>query len=157
MNIEVELQDPYMFSTWPIYVVLGLFILSIIIVAIYFLFIRHRIKDKPIEIKKPPMSLVAGIKKKYLDAIIKIEDDVNKGKIDNRKAYRELSSVIRLFVFDMTGIKVQNYTLTEISILKIKPLTTLVAEYYSPEFAKGENGDIKNSIVKTRGVIQKWR
>ena len=30
-------------------------------------------------------------------------------------------------------------------------------EYYSPEFAKGENGDIKNSIVKTRGVIQKWR
>ena len=57
----------------------------------------------------------------------------------------------------MTGIKVQNYTLTEISILKIKPLTTLVAEYYSPEFEEGENGNIKSSLDKTRGVIQRWR
>lgn len=157
MNIDVELQDPYMFSTWPIFLILGLFILSLIIVAIYFILIRKRIKDKPIEIKKPPMSLVAGIKKKYLDAIMKIEDDVAKGKIDSRKAYRELSSVIRLFVFDMTGIKVQNYTLTEISILKIKPLTTLVAEYYSPEFAEGDKGNIKSSLDKTKGVIQRWR
>ena len=157
MNIDVELQDPYMFSKWPIYLILGLFILSLIVVAIYFLLLRKRIKDKPIQIKKPPMSLVGAIKKKYLDALTKIEEDVGKGSIDNRKAYRELSSVIRLFVFDMTGIKVQNYTLTEISILKIKPLTTLVAEYYSPEFEKGEKGDIKNSIQKTRGVIQRWR
>ncbi len=157
MNIDVELQDPYMFSTWPIYLTLGLFAFSLIVVAVYFLLLRKKIKDKPIEIKKPPMSLVAGIKKKYLDALIKIEDDVTKGKIDNRKAYRELSSVIRLFVFDMTGIKVQNYTLTEISILKIKPLTTLVAEYYSPEFEEGENGNIKSSLDKTRGVIQRWR
>ena len=33
MNIDVELQDPYMFSKWPIFLILGLFILSLIVVV----------------------------------------------------------------------------------------------------------------------------
>ena len=116
----------------------------------------RRVNIQPLHFFTKPVIIVPGINHDGCP-VFRIEEDIGKGSIDSRKAYRELSSVIRLFVFDMTGIKVQNYTLTEISILKIKPLTTLVAEYYSPEFEKGEKGDIKNSIQKTRGVIQRWR
>lgn len=157
MHLDVKLQGPYNYSTWPIYLLLALLVLSIVFLIIYFKFLRNKIKDKKIKIKKPPLSKVEEIKNKYLLAIDKIEIDIKLKNIGNRKAYRELSSAIRLFVYEMTGLRVQNYTLTEISTLNIHPLTQLVAEYYSPEFKMAENGNVMESISKTKGVIQSWR
>lgn len=156
MQVDVELQQPYNYSYWPMIISAGLVILGLIIFLIFRLIARRKPKNKII-IRRPPASMLVVIKNKYLYAINKIEIDIKLNNISSRKGYRELSSVIRLFIFDVTGIKVQNYTLNEIRVLQMPVLTELVSEYYSPEFSKEGKGNILESINKTRGVIQRWR
>ena len=74
-----------------------------------------------------------------LDEII---EKYKAGKLSDRHAYQQLSKVIRHFVFDVTGIKVQNYTLSEIKGLNIPMLYYLIDECYEPEFSKQSGGNI---------------
>ena len=62
-----------------------------------------------------------------------------------------------MFVFEVTGIKVQHYTLTEIRRVNIPQLTNLVREYYEPEFARETRADVRASIFRTRSLIESWR
>ena len=62
----------------------------------------------------------------------------------------------RSFIFETTNIKVQNYTLNDISKINMPTLYELVSEYYDPEFSRISKGNIINSIAKTREVIVKW-
>ena len=64
---------------------------------------------------------------------------------------------IRMFVYEVTGIKVQKYTLTEIRRVNIPQLTNLVREYYEPEFAREARADVKTSLYRTRMLIESWR
>ena len=68
-----------------------------------------------------------------------------------------MSMCIRKFVHAVTGIKVQNYTLGDIGGLNMPGLYNLVSEYYSPEFARKSEGDVINSLAKTRSMIEQWR
>ena len=88
--------------------------------------------------------------------LIVLENKIDKNEITIRKAYQNLSSIIRYFVYAVTGIKVQNYTLEDIKGLNMSMLYELIKEYYRPEFAEKSLGDIKLSIEKTRKVIKKW-
>ena len=94
--------------------------------------------------------------KEYLDKIEVLKADVAAKKITSRKAYQALSGLIRNFIFEVTNVKVQNYTLQQITTLRMPHLTELIREYYNPEFAAKSNGDIMKSIEKTQGVIKKW-
>ena len=61
-----------------------------------------------------------------------------------------------MFVYEMTGISVQNCTLEEIRPLRIPRLTRLVEEYYEPEFSSEDLGDALKSLSKTRKEIESW-
>lgn len=61
-----------------------------------------------------------------------------------------------MFVFEVTDITTQNYSLSEIKKLNIPILYELIEEYYEPEFAEQTNGDFDNSINKARRVIEQW-
>ena len=50
----------------------------------------------------------------------------------------------------------EDYSLSEIRTLNMPALTQLVAEYYEPEFAEYSMANIKQSIFKTRRVIETW-
>ena len=73
-----------------------------------------------------------------------------------RGGYQDLSGLIRDFVHDATGIKVQNYSLREIQKVGIPGLTALVQEYYEPEFARQSMADIRASMFRTRKAIELW-
>ena len=108
------------------------------------------------EIKKLDEKDINRIKEKYLKRLDNIEEKLNSNKISVRHAYQMLSANIRYFVFEVTNIKVQNYTLREIEKLKMPILSELIEEYYAPEFAEYSVGNIKTSLEKTRKVIEKW-
>lgn len=153
MQISVNLQD-FIFS--PI-VFLLLFLLIILIMTIYMLKIKKKkeIKEIP-EIKNIPLNDRKSITQKYIKKLNVLEQKMDNRKIELRLGYQELSTIIRHFVYEVTNIKVQNYTLEEIKKIDMPKLYELVREYYTPEFSEKSFGDIKSSIEKTRKVIEKW-
>jgi hypothetical protein len=158
MKTSVELQGP--FSYLIVWVILALlFIAAVVFSQIFF---RKKLgdrikKEKQIRIKKIADSTLEGIKKKYIGELTCIEMDLRNQKITVRQAYQKMSLCIRLFVFDVTGIKVQKYSLSEIRRVNIPQLTQLVKEYYEPEFALESRMDVMSSMGRTRSVIESWR
>lgn len=155
MQTSVNLQEPFSYSSYYIIIVLVL----ILIITIYFLLTtkeKKKSKKKVIQIKQVSKEDKESIKQKYIEKLKKLEEKLDKNEISTRDAYQELSSIIRLFVHELTGIQVQNYTLKEIKEINIPILYELIKEYYTPEFARKYLGDIKSSIEKTRKVIEKW-
>ena len=67
-----------------------------------------------------------------------------------------ISENVRLFVFEVTDITTQNYSLMEIKKLNIPNLYETIAEYYEPEFSKKPSGDFMNSVQKAKEIVQKF-
>ena len=155
MELPVELQKPLHFHiAWLIIATLFL------IAAAFLLFYSQKKfsikKEKKLKVKKPPRKNIPLIRKKYLSKLDELEKNIKEGSIDNRTAYQKLSTIIRLFVYEMTGITVQNCTLEEIRTLRMPRLTKLVEEYYEPEFSSLELGDALASLSITRKVVSAW-
>ena len=151
MQIETELRD--MFSYSPI-LILPILLLIIILLVI----ILHKKKDiKKIKVVKLEQKNLNEIKNKYLYNIKLLINNLDNKKITNRTAYQNLSRLIRNFIFEVTNIKVQYYTLDDIKKLNIPILYELVEDYYDPEFQRYSNGNILKSINKTKKVIEEWK
>ena len=156
MQTSINLQDPFKYSIIPLMIMLLVFI----IFTLYFLLTRKKvipkIKKEIKEIPEKNIKDIPVIKNKYQDELDSIEYKYNNQMIELRKAYQLISEAVRLFVFEVTDITTQNYTLSEIKKMGIPDLYELIKEYYEPEFASKPVGDFKNSIDKARSVISQW-
>ena len=154
MQTSVSLQEPYSFSIVPIIV------LVIIAAALLFvlLFLKKNKEEQP-EVKAIPqrnIKNIPAIKNKHLRELETIEYQYKNNKLELRKAYQLISENVRLFIFEVTDITTQNYSLMEIKKLNIPNLYETIAEYYEPEFSKKTSGDFINSINKAKAIIQKF-
>ncbi len=153
MSTSTDLQDMFSYSLTPLIIVISLLLICLLLILI---FRKRKPKaSKQINIVKPLN--INDIKNKYLQEIDNLLLCFNENKISLRSTYQKLSKLIRNFIYEVTGIKVQNYTLSDIKAINMPILSTLVEEYYHPEFAKESKGDITSSITKTREVIAKWK
>ena len=154
IQLKTELSNPFSYSIFPI-----LILIIIIFLLILILFIRKKKKDaeKKIVIITPNEKDKNAIKNFYIEKINELLVNIQKNIISNREAYQSLSKLIRMFIYEMTNIKVQNYTLGDIKNINIPILYELVKEYYSPEFSRESKGDIISSIEKTRKVMEVWK
>lgn len=155
MQVETELSDMFSYSFLPIIIFIVLLLVVIIIFKIY----KPHVKKAKSIPKVAPLSHkdTLSIKNKYLLELDKLVEEVNNNSINTRKAYQKLSKLIRNYIFEATGIKVQNYTLAEIEKVNMPSLCELVREYYDPEFSFSSSGNVIESINKTRVVIEKWK
>ena len=134
----------------------------VLIESYYFIYLRNKnkkinIEEKNVkEIPEKNIKNIPVIKNKYLNQLDLIENKYTNNKIELRKAYQMISEAIRLFVFEITDITTQNYSLTEIKKLNIPNIYELIAEYYEPEFASKSVGDFNSAINKARRVIKQW-
>lgn len=155
MQTSVNLQPPFSYSIYPIILIC----LCIILFTIYLLIKRNkqkkRVEDK-IKVEEIKNVDINEIKRKYLEELDVIESQLNTNMIHIRIAYQDISRVIRHFVYEVTNIHVQNYSLKEIKDLDMPILYELMQEYYVPEFSKYSYGNVKDSLQKTRKVIEKW-
>lgn len=155
MQTTVNLQDPFSYSIFPILLVIAL----LLVLTIYFIMRskKNNKQEKEIPIlKKVSEKDQESIKEKYLKELKQIESKLKKEEITTRIAYQNMSIVIRSFVYEMTNITVQNYTLREIKKIGMPILYELVKEYYVPEFSKYSRSNVASSIEKTRKVIEQW-
>lgn len=154
MQTSVSLQEPYSFSIVPIIVLI--IIASALVIVLLFL---KKNKNEKSEVKAIPqknIKNIPAIKNKHLRELEAIEYQYKNNKLELRKAYQLISENVRLFVFEVTDITTQNYSLTEIKKLNIPNLYETIAEYYEPEFSKKPSGDFINSVQKAKEIIQKF-
>lgn len=137
------------------YSLLWIIVIIVIISLIIYVYFKKKNK-KDIVVNVPLFKDMIRIKEQYIYLINNLINKVNSKSISNRKAYQELSLLIRNFIFEMTGIRVQYYTLKDIEFLNMPFLYELVKEYYDPEFAYKSEGNIMESINKTKGMIERW-
>lgn len=151
MLVYVDLEDLFTYSILRVIIILILFILINIPLIMYIIK-----KGKKQNVFVPSYISFTSVKNRYLQQIDKLQNNFINNKISKRKAYQELSSIIRHFVFEVTGIKVHTKTLEEIKSLNIPYLKELIEEFYLPEFSLLTGKDIKKSIEKTRKVVELW-
>lgn len=155
LPITTQLQDMMSYSKLGI---IGLLFLAavVLIVIVVALIIKIR-KNAPDPVPRIASESKINIAKaKYNKLLMDLEARYQMGKISEKEAYQELSKYIRHFVHDVTGIKVQNYTLEDIGRLNMPMLYYLIAECYAPEFSADASGDLGESIRKAREVIYGW-
>lgn len=153
MQVSTELREPFSLSIIPFII---LIIILILLVVTYIIIKNYKPKLKVKNIIVPNIKDRNEIKYRYLYTINELLKNAKNNQIEVRECYQKLSSLIRHFIFEMTSIKVQNYTLQEIETLKMPVLYELVSEYYSKEFAEYSEGNMIESIEKTRKVIARW-
>lgn len=158
MLTSINLQEPFTYSIIPLIIIISLVGLE----TWYFIHsktIKQKVKVEENEVKAIPeknKKNIPVIKKKYQNQLDTIEHKYTNQMIELREAYQEISEAIRLFVFEITDITTQNYSLAEIKKLNIPSLYELIEEYYEPEFASKSIGDFSSSINKARRVINEW-
>lgn len=160
MPITVEFQDMFMYSVIP--AALAVLVATVVGVA-GFIYFKKRKNVKPKEqvkqeqpVTKPVVNEVQ-IRDRYCQMVNELEAAFKSGELSNRTAYQKLSEILRQFVFELTGVKVHNFTLEEIKRVNMPNLTRIIDECYAPEFSVDSEGDIYNTIQKTRMVIKEWR
>lgn len=150
MSVSIKLSSMFSYSLLPI-------IITLVSMIIIFLIIKpSRKKITKEQVIVPNYENMVLIKNKYLLAIDRLNKDFMENNISLRGAYQTLSKLVRNFVYEVTHIKVQNYTLDDIKDLNMPIFYELISEYYNPEFSSNSSGNFDYSIKKTRGVIEKW-
>lgn len=158
MQTFINLQEPFTYSLIPL-IIVTFVIIAMTCYLIYSKKTKEKSKVDENEIKVIPEKNIKNIpviKSKYLNQLDTIEHKYTDEMIELRKAYQLISEAIRLFVFEITDITTQNYSLKEIKKLNIPDLYELIEEYYEPEFASKSVGDFNSSINKARRVIKEW-
>ncbi len=150
MSVSTKLNSMFSYSFLPI-IIIFLFLIALFL-------INKSLKKKTIkeDIVIPSPENIVLIKEKYLKEIDQLKKEFINNNFSLRVAYQNLSKVIRNFVFEVTHIKVQNYTLDDIRKLNMPILYELISEYYNPEFANISNGNFIYSIEKARGGVERW-
>lgn len=161
MDTSVKLQEMLSFSKIPIYIAGGLLaaVLSYFLIC-YLIRLYKRKKAKAGERKTAAVERIPDLtdpRQTYLALLDALEKEYHQGNCDVRSTYQKMSEIIRDFVFEMTGIKVQNYTLSDIRQIKMPVLEELVEEYYSPEFAEMPEGNVQSALDKTGNAIRHWQ
>lgn len=158
-GITVELQDNY--SYLPLLLLLFAVITGVILLVVWAgkgpktekKTVAKTQVQAPVNLRSRMMEL----KRKYDRLLIQLADESEKNVISDRETYQRLSRLVRDFVYETTGVKVQNYTLQELRGMNMPKLTALIEECYVPEFALDNcQGDAAETIKKARKVIGEW-
>ena len=152
MQVTVELQDMFWYSLTGVYIAVAVVVLALII----FLVVKFSGKKKPVKVKTVKPVDISKLKIKYDGLLGKLADSHKKGAESDRSASHELSRIVRKFVYEATGIRVQYYTLEEIREADIPSLYLLISECYVPEFAEENHSDVQAIISRARKVIAEW-
>lgn len=158
MEVSVELQSKYSYVIWPVIAFLSVAVGVVLVLVIMHLLANR--KKKPVDIEQAWRALSEqekyALKVKYFSMLDELYAKVAGGQISIRACYQALSRLVREFVAEITGIKVNRCTLSDIKRMNMPMLASLIEEYYEVEFAKVSVGNAEDAIARTKRVIELW-
>ncbi|MDE5779535.1 MAG: hypothetical protein K2I10_13705 [Lachnospiraceae bacterium] len=160
MPVSVSLQKMFSYSLL-LFVVILVISLIIVIVALVVYFSSRKKTEKPAQ-KKPiqetvqPVTGKAQFRHKYLAQLDSLENSCQNQEITVREAYQHLSLIVRHFVYEMTGKRVQYATLEELKGADMPALYDMIKYCYAQEFSPESTSNIYDALHRARKVIQEW-
>ena len=145
MKFSVDLEAPFALSAYWYAVGILLIILGRVLLIFFGRFFRTD-PESPIRIDrvyKACMKRVAGIERGY-----------KSGELDTRAAHGQMSSEVRWFVQEVTGLPAQSMVYEELRRRGRPELAELIREYYGPEFSYISESDAVQAIEKGRALVQ---
>ena len=145
MKFSVDLEAPFALSAYWYAAGILLIILGRVLLIFFGRFFRTD-PESPIRIDrvyKACMKRVAGIERGY-----------KSGELDTRAAHGQMSSEVRWFVQEVTGLPAQSMVYEELRRRGRPELAELIREYYGPEFSYISETDAVQAIEKGRALVQ---
>ena len=144
----------------PLWLTIGCLLLGAIILWYGFVFCSTRrrshrslatLKPKPYT---PPD--LTDLKQKYQQLIDEIEQNHTAGKLSSRKAHQKLSHILRMFVVEINGHRVDTLTLRDLEKTRYKTLAAAIKQFYIPEFTAVEQGSVAEAAALARKTVAAW-
>ena len=145
MKFSVDLEAPFALSAYWYAAGILLIILGRVLLIFFGRFFRTD-PESPIRIDrvyKACMKRIAGIERGY-----------KSGELDTRAAHGQMSSEVRWFVQEVTGLPAQSMVYEELRRRGRPELAELIREYYGPEFSYISETDAVQAIEKGRALVQ---
>ena len=145
MKFSVDLEAPFALSAYWYAAGILLIILGRVLLIFFGRFFRTD-PESPIRIDrvyKACMKRIAGIERGY-----------KSGELDTRAAHGQMSSEVRWFVQEVTGLPAQSMVYEELRRRGRPELAELIREYYGPEFSYISETDAVQAIEKGRSLVQ---
>lgn len=156
MTYSVGLQEPFAFAIKWLLIGIALLLLAFAIGLLIRSYGKNRQPEEGKE-RTPRRRRAWTARKRSLQNLESLEADLAAGRIDNRQAHLQLSREIRRFAHTMTGVHVENMTLSEIRKLNDPHLTGLMELCYASEFSPSGGTDAAKDIAKSKELISTWR
>lgn len=159
MPVSVNLQKMFSYSLL-LFVVILVITLIIVVVALVAYFSSRKKPEKPVHEKMvqtpQPVTGKGQFRQKYLSQLDSLENSCRNQEITVREAYQHLSWIVRNFVYEMTGKRVQYATLEELKGLGMPALYEMIKACYVQEFSPESTCNVYDALHRARKVIQEW-
>lgn len=143
----------------PFWLVLGITVLAVIVAGYLVLVLLTRPRERVVEAERPsdpPVDLVR-LRDESFARIAEIERELHVGAVDPRSANEALSSLVRRYVAEATGIPADRMTLRDLRESPLRGTTAAVEQFYPSVFGAEPAHDLPRSIQLAREVIAGWR
>lgn len=107
----------------------------------------------------PPGWELGRLKGQYLLRIDEIVGLADSGELSPRRGHQELSTTVRQFVQEASGVRAPTMTLTELGrsgVAQLEPVTDVVLRLYPVEFGPDREASVATSAEAARGVVRRW-
>ena len=102
-------------------------------------------------------SALAELKHHYLELVDEVERRYVTGSLPEREAFLQLSSLMRRFVFEASGLKAHTATLAELREAAPALVSATIADIYPAEFEPDPEGvSFELSAASVREVVSTW-
>ncbi|MEO7058395.1 MAG: hypothetical protein ABI083_01615 [Lapillicoccus sp.] len=149
---------PMTYST--LWLVIGVVILLAILGWALVVWWQTRPAPPPPLAPPPPAGWVlAQLKGRYLTRIDEIVALAESGEISDRRGHQELSTTVRQFVQEASGLRAPTMTLTDLGrsgVAQLEPVTDVVLRLYPVEFGPEREARVATVADVARRVVQQW-
>ena len=143
MKYSVGLQPPFSFSPFWYLIGLAVIVLAYVLWHLFGMTVRIKSPLRLDRLRRESMSRIDGIELAY-----------QKGEIDTRAVYQQMSREVRRYTQIVTGWRTSSMVPDEMRALAAPEVGSLMQEYYRPEFAYHSEADPGSALQKGRQVVE---